>query len=184
MKPVHDPMRAPRLFHAAPIPHVEGGDLASHLIGTYGLLREWGNDAALCAAGLHHAAYGTAGFATALFDRRERALVAELLGTDVEALVYLYAACDRDYTYPRVDGRRRVVAYRDRFDGRHRELTTPEARALLELTLANELEIALRSPAFRERHRAYFADLFARAEPFLSQRGFACFISVFGRQVA
>jgi len=184
MTPIRDPMTTLRLFGADAIAHVDGSDLATHLIGTYGLLREWGNPAELCAAGLHHAAYGTAGFATALFDHRERSLVVEVLGAPVEALVYLYAACDRDFTYARIDARRRSVTYRDRFSGEARVLASDEARALLELTLANELEIALRSPAFRERHREDFQALFPRFEPFVSDRGFACFASVFGREVA
>lgn len=153
--------------------------LTEHLINTYGLLSDWKAADALCRAGLYHAAYGTDGFETTLVTLDNRAALADVIGADVEALVYLYAACDRRYTYEHAACRADRLDYRDRFNGRARLLDAAEARALCELTFANELEIAIRNPAFRARYRDEFLALFPRLRPLVSAAAFLCFSQVF-----
>jgi hypothetical protein len=66
----------------------------------------------------------------------------ELAGAEVESLVYLYASCDRRFAYPQL-GTPGPVAFRDRFSG---EILHPSGDALrdfVDITLANEIEIAL-----------------------------------------
>jgi hypothetical protein len=65
-------------------------------------------------AGLCHAAYGTDGFATALVSTSQRTQVQTVIGTDAEAIVYFYAACDRGAFYPAL-GHDDAPVFRDRF---------------------------------------------------------------------
>jgi hypothetical protein len=143
------------------------GSLIDHLSGTRQLLLAWGARPALADAGLFHAAYGTAGFDQALVGFDGRARIADLIGAEAEAIVYHYCACDRDQTWPRI-GREAPVPFSDRFTGS----TFPLAAGLLgdfcELTVANELEIAIRDAAFVARHGAELGELFVRFTPFIS----------------
>ncbi len=119
--------------------------LGVHLRGTEALLRAWGATDELALAGLVHAAYGTAGFDEALIgvDRRDELVAA--VGEAAEAVVYRYAACDRDDLYPQLEGDGPVV-HRDRFTGDERRLAEGEVRDFVDLTLANEVELACAAP--------------------------------------
>src|SRR5690242_5488183 len=83
------------------------GSLESHLLGTYSLLSEWGNPEFVCDAGLYHAVYGTQpmkelGIPHKDYSASDRPKIAAIIGPQAESLVYLYAACDRDYFYPNI----------------------------------------------------------------------------------
>jgi len=109
------------------------GHLLDHLVGTYALLREWGDGSELCMAGLCHAVYGTDGFAGALVDLGDRDQVRRMIGVDAERIVYFYASCDRAHLYPRAGYP--SITFRDRFTGL---VSVPDAtllRAFFELTL-------------------------------------------------
>ncbi|WP_217211218.1 DUF6817 domain-containing protein [Streptomyces sp. AC550_RSS872] len=155
-----------RKLGAADIAH-PGGTLVAHLQRVQGQLALWGARPALQVAGLCHAFYGTDGFPTALLSPRGRTELAEVIGAEAEAIVYLYASCDRKVTYPTLadaDG-----AFRNRFTGR---LHTPEPqlrRDFAELSAANELDLARIDPAFREKWGAELLALFARFQPLLSR---------------
>jgi hypothetical protein len=133
-----------------------GGTLLDHL----GRVRR--QLAAMC-----HAAYGTDGFDQWLLPVTERATLAGLIGDRAEALVHLYASCDRGAVYPRI-GRDRPVVFRDRFTGR--EHTPPDAdlRAFLEITAANELDVLAHNEELAERYGPGLRRLFARAGDLLS----------------
>ncbi len=156
------------------IPHLDG-DLLSHLVGTSGLLRAWDGSTSLVLAGLCHACYGTDGFPRPLLNLSERPVLEAAIGTGAESLVYLYASCDRSFFYP-VVGKVREPRFRDRFTGAIYAPRTTLIGQLLELTFANELEIARRSPAFVEENRASLEDLFSRCQGLVSDRAFACFL--------
>ncbi|MGR4850388.1 DUF6817 domain-containing protein [Streptomyces sp. LARHCF252] len=155
-----------RELGAADIAH-PGGTLVAHLQRVQGQLAEWGARPALQLAGLCHAFYGTDGFPTALLSPSSRTELAEVIGAEAEANVYLYASCDRQTTYPTLadaDG-----AFRNRFTGR---LHTPEAplrRDFAELSVANELDLARVDSAFREKWGAELLALFTRFRPLLSE---------------
>jgi len=115
-----------------------GGTLLTHLQRVAGSLEHQGADASMIAAGLCHAAYGTAGFPRALLELSERALLASWIGSQAESLVYLYCAFDRrgwsaDSGLP--------WTLHDRFSGALVKPPSRVRRALLELTLANELDV-------------------------------------------
>ena len=154
-----------------------GGNLRDHLERTAELLADFDSHPALCTAGLLHAAYGTDGFAQALLPLADRPLLEGLVGEEAERLVYLYAACDRRCFYESLlDGR---TDYRDRFCGTRRSLSPGEVRDLVELTFANELDLAHHDKSFRTRHGAVLVPLFRRCQRWASGRAYLCFSKTF-----
>ena len=155
-----------RELGAADIAH-PGGTLVTHLQRVQGQLAKWGARPARQVAGLCHAFYGTDGFPTALLSTESRTELAEVIGAEAEAIVYLYGSCDRKATYPALadpDG-----AFRNRFTG---QLHTPEPqlrRDFAELSAANELDLARIDSAFRKKWGAELLALFTRFQPLLSQ---------------
>ncbi|WP_030712386.1 DUF6817 domain-containing protein [Streptomyces sp. NRRL F-2580] len=144
-----------------------GGTLLTHLERVRGLLASWGARPALQRAGLCHAFYGTDGFPTALLPLARRAELAEVIGEEAEAIVYLYAACDRAASYPTLaDGE---AAFRDRFTGRVHSPAVQLRRDFAELSAANELDLARIDPAFREAWGAALLQLFGRFRGLLSE---------------
>lgn len=117
------------------------GPLLDHLERTELLLRRWGRSEMVSIAGLCHAAYGTDGFPTAFLTLEERGVLSGVAGADVEALVYLYACCDRGFAYPRISEGR--MDFRDRFTGRTFLPAEGELRDFIDLTLANESDVGL-----------------------------------------
>jgi hypothetical protein len=148
-----------RTLGAADVAHL-GGDLLAHLERTEAILHEWAAPEALALAGLCHAAYGTDGFPPSLLPLADRERLARVIGADAEALVYLYASCDRAAVYPQLG--EPAVGFRDRFTG---EVHHPDDTAIAdfaELTAANELEL-VRSGAIADPGTiAALADLFDR----------------------
>nr|WP_030500999.1 hypothetical protein [Micromonospora purpureochromogenes] len=137
---------------AADLTH-PGGTLLQHLIRVRRRLADWGAPYEVQLAGLCHAAYGTDGFARSLMSLGDRAVLAALVGERAEALVYLYASCDRAATYPRLGGDRRPV-FRDRFTGTDHDPATDNLRAFLEITAANELDVFEHNRELAIRHSA------------------------------
>ncbi|WP_432251474.1 DUF6817 domain-containing protein [Streptomyces sp. HNM1019] len=161
--------RAVALLHrlgAARIAH-PGGTLLAHLQRVRARLAAWGARPELQLAGLCHAFYGTDGFPVTLLPLDRRGELAAVIGTEAEAIVHLYASCDRKATYPALGAPGAV--FHDRFTGRAH---TPEPRQLrdfAELTAANELDLARRDPALRERYGPQLLALLTRVRPLLSR---------------
>ncbi|NQV28668.1 MAG: hypothetical protein HQ518_30315 [Rhodopirellula sp.] len=90
-----------------------------------------------------------------------------MIGEEAEELVYLYGSCDRGYLYSRIiEGR--PLEFRDRFTG---TVSIPESQRisdLLEITVANELEILNRKQELTVKERTYWLDLFEPSRPSLS----------------
>jgi hypothetical protein len=118
------------------------GTLLEHLMATEELLASWGSSEELCRAGLCHAVYGTDGFAPCLVPWEDRTVLARVVGGDVEESVYLYASCDRSFLYPQLS-RTGPVCFRDRFRDETFEPSDAALRDFVDLTLANELDVAL-----------------------------------------
>ena len=151
---------------AGQLPH-PGGTLLEHLLRVRRLLAEWGAGPDLQTAGLCHATYGTDGFATTLLPLTDRATLVALIGESAEALVYLYASCDRATVYPRIDGTA-AVAFRDRFTGREHHPSPAGLRAFLEITAANELDVLAHNAELAEQHGPGLYGLLKRAGSLLS----------------
>ena len=139
------------------------GDLRKHLRGTFERLEAWGRPEELCVAGLFHAVYGTFGLGDALLGVERRPEVIAIIGGRAEEIVYLYAACDRPYFYPRLV-RDDQPQYLDRFTSAVSSLTDEALGSFCELTLANELDVfASNGSAYLEQYGRYYVPLFSSA---------------------
>ena len=135
----HGADREPHLF----------GDLLSHLTGVEDLVRRWGDTDLLALAALGHATYGTDGFEPHILELSDRAVLAETIGPEAEDLVYFYASCDRDAFYPQLedpDSGFEDLSFRDRFTGIERVPPPDSVTRFVDLTYANEAELAASSP--------------------------------------
>jgi hypothetical protein len=172
-------LKALEALNAGNFEHVNG-QLISHLKNTYGYLLEWGNREALCVAGLYHAVYSTDGYTQQLIDINRRSDIIHLIGAEAENIVYHYAACDRSYFYSKI-GRSEGFLYHDRFTCEENSLERHLFCDLLELTLANEIEIVSNNSDFKEKYRAWYIELFNRFEPYVSCNAFQCYRDIFSR---
>jgi hypothetical protein len=150
---------------AAGISH-PGGTLLAHLERVSALLGQWGARPAVRLAGLCHAYYGTDGFPFMLGDLASRDELAAIIGEEAERLVYFYASCDRDFSYPHLA--EPAGPFRDRLTAT--VLSPPRAmrRDFAELTAANELDIAGVNPELRARYGPGLLRLFASWRGLLS----------------
>jgi hypothetical protein len=137
-------LRLLRALGAGGVAHLDG-TLLEHLERTESLLRSWGCSETVSIAGLCHATYGTDGFPVALLAIDRRQVLSEAVGSDVEALVYLYASCDRRSVYPVLaDGRR---DFQDRFTSQTFMAPEETLRDFVDLTLANESDVGIIGPS-------------------------------------
>ncbi|MFJ9544257.1 DUF6817 domain-containing protein [Streptomyces sp. NPDC101225] len=157
-----------REFGAEGIAH-PGGTLLAHLRRVQARLARWKARPALQLAGLCHAFYGTDGFPTALLPLDRRHELAAVIGAEAEAVVYLYASCDREATYPALH--QADAAFHDRFTGGSFVPALRMRRDFTELTAANELDLAAVDPAFRDRLGPALLTLFTRLQDLLSADG-------------
>ena len=144
-----------------------GGTLLDHLHRVRDLLAGWGADVDVQVAGLCHAAYGTDGFASSLLPLAERSTLRSLIGERAEALVYLYASCNRSAVYPRI-GRDTPVVFRDRFAEVELTPDVSDLRAFLEITAANELDVLAHNETLAAQHGEGLLRLLTRAGTLLS----------------
>ncbi|MGW7103313.1 DUF6817 domain-containing protein [Streptomyces sp. NPDC054838] len=147
-------------------PSIRGGTLGAHLQRVRQQLERWAARPALQLAGLCHAFYGTDGFATAPLPLAGRPGLVAVIGAEAESIVYLYASCDRAASYPTLGDTDAPV--RDRFTGRTFLPTLRQRRDFVELTAANELDIARVDPGFRAASGAGLLALFTRLQALLS----------------
>ncbi|WP_328405511.1 hypothetical protein OHS70_09285 [Streptomyces sp. NBC_00390] len=143
-----------------------GGTLLAHLRRVQARLAAWRARPALQLAGLCHAFYGTDGFPTGLLPPDRRADLSAVIGAEAEAIVYLYASCDRKATYPSLS--QADAAFHDRFTGRSHIPGPQLRRDFVELSAANELDLAHGDPAFRDEWGAELLGLFTRLQDLLS----------------
>ncbi|MGA4837686.1 DUF6817 domain-containing protein [Streptomyces sp. G45] len=143
-----------------------GGTLLAHLQRVRARLAAWEARPALQLAGLCHAFYGTDGFPTALLPLDRRPDLTAVIGAEAEALVYLYASCDREATYPALHLPDAPV--HDRFTGRSPTPSPPLRRDFAELSAANELDLASVDPAFRATWGPSLLTLFTRLQGLLT----------------
>ncbi len=148
---------------AAGVEHLQG-TLFEHLVNVETLLRQWGAPESLAIAGLCHATYGTDGFAPFLLGLQERSVLRGVIGNEAEETVYFYASCDRTVVYPRLGPP--PVTWRDRFSAGEFEATPAQLRDFVELTMANEVEIA--AAAGNPQEWTWLADFCRKVRPLAS----------------
>ncbi|WP_051813091.1 DUF6817 domain-containing protein [Streptomyces sp. NRRL S-340] len=154
-----------RDFGAESIAH-PGGTLLTHLRRVQARLATWKARPALRLAGLCHAFYGTDGFPAALLPLDRRDDLAAVIGAEAEAIVYLYASCDRKATYPTLH--QAGAAFHNRFTGRSHVPGPQLRRDFAELSAANELDLAVIDPAFRDKWGPALLALFTGVQDLLS----------------
>ena len=137
-----------------------GGSLYVHLHRVAKRLTTLGASETLVLAGLAHAAYGTDGFPTQLFDwRSERPVLESVIGAPAEQIVYRYCACDRETTWRDLAEHRTIS---DRFTGTSEELGTEDLRDFADLTLVNELDVLDHDPDQAAQLRSFLQELVPR----------------------
>lgn len=161
---------------AAGIDH-PGGTLAAHLARVEQRLTALGLPRAVQLAGRAHAVYGTDGFDVRLLGEDERPLLASVIGADAEALVHRYGACDRARTWAQLPVSGRCW---DRRTGAVEQLDAAGVRDLADLSLVNELDVAVHAPGFLDRHGEYFRRLTDAWTPVLTPAVATAARAVFG----
>lgn len=156
-----------------------GGTLYDHLWRVADGLAAWGAPPDVQLAGLCHASYGTDGFDNALVELADRATLIEVIGPAAEALVYRYGSCDRRAVYPRL-GDPGPVPFTDRFTGQVDQPTEAELRAMVEITVANELDVLAHNPALAAQHGAGLWRLFSGARARMSSAAWQSCLRLFG----
>jgi hypothetical protein len=137
-----------RAHDADTTPHIFG-DLLAHLLGVEALVREWGGSDLLALAALGHATYGTDGFAPSILELDQRRQLVDAVGPEAEAFVYFYASCSRGMFYPQLaapEGELEALTFRDRFTGAEFVPRAEYVTLFVDLTYANEVELACASP--------------------------------------
>ncbi|GAA0593756.1 hypothetical protein HPO96_06485 [Kribbella sandramycini] len=137
-----------------------GGSLYVHLHRVAKRLAGLGASETLVLAGLGHAAYGTDGFPTHLFDwQTERPVLESVIGADAEALVYAYGATDRETSWRDLAEHRTIA---DRFTGTSEELGSAALRDLVDLTIVNELDVLDHAPSLQAKLRPFLQEQIPR----------------------
>jgi hypothetical protein len=133
-----------------------GGSLYVHLHRVAKRLTTLGSSDTLVLAGLAHAAYGTDGFPTHLFDwQQERPVLEAVIGPEAELIVYRYGSCERETTWRDLAEHHTVT---DRFTGTSEELSGADLRDFVDLTIVNELDVLDHAPALTPKLRPFLQD--------------------------
>jgi hypothetical protein len=80
---------------AGELRHGGGRDLLDHLLGTYFILRRWGQPVWLAHAGLIHSVYSTEAYRQGLLAASRRTAVAAVAGARAERIAYLFCVTPR-----------------------------------------------------------------------------------------
>jgi hypothetical protein len=153
-----------RRREAASIEH-PGGTLADHLERVRERLAGLGAREDLQLAGLGHAVYGTDGFAVALLSVAHREAVRDMLGPEVELIIYRYGAADRKKTWSGLAATGQVW---DRFEGSVETLGPHELRDFVDLSIVNEIDVLAHSPELARTHGGRLAGVIAGWRPLAS----------------
>jgi hypothetical protein len=137
-----------------------GGSLYVHLHRVAKRLTTLGASDTVVLAGLAHAAYGTDGFPTHLFDwQTERPVLEAVIGPEAELIVYRYGSCERETTWRDLAEHHTVT---DRFTGTSEELSGADLRDFVDLTIVNELDVLDHAPALAPKLRPFLQDQIPR----------------------
>jgi uncharacterized protein DUF6817 len=148
-----------------------GGSLFDHLVGTREYLAEFGNEPAVCTAGLFHSIYGTEYYRVQSESLDNRVELAGVIGEFAEHLAFLFCVTDRTgfVAAARSSGPR----LQNRLDGTELTLERDTARALVEIEVANVVEQA--HPRYLgDDSRTFVRKLAADVEGLVSPGALAC----------
>lgn len=157
------------------IPH-PGGTLAGHLHRTGDMLRSWQAPTTLVDAGRLHTAYGTDSFSSSVADEAMRETIVAIVGNEAERVIELYCRCDRVRSYPTWQTDEPLLV--DRHNGKTEPLSDAMRRSLMELAVANELDVMKHSPEHRESIAQSKLPAFMPWHPFVSDGCRAAILSM------
>jgi hypothetical protein len=126
-----------RQLGTAAAPH-SGRTFLEHLTGTHDLLERWGNDPAVCAAGLFHSIYGTSAYELRSADLANRARIAGVIGWQAEELAFHFCTTDRRGFF--TEAGQAQPTLRARTDGAPVAVSVATIGALIEIEVANCIE--------------------------------------------
>lgn len=135
-----------------------GGTLLDHMHRTGDALQGWNAKDWIVDAGRMHAAYGTDGFALPE-PLATRSVIRCVVGAGAEELVHRYGSCERTASYPSFVTDRPFLL--DRITKHRTPLDSRDVRALVELTVANELDVFAHAPQLAALHGDEMTRLFA-----------------------
>jgi len=142
-----------------------GGTLGAHLHRVGDTLRRWGEEPSVVDAGRLHAAYGTQGFGVPSAELATRDHLLRFVNADAERLIELYCRCDRQPSYASWSSSAPVVVARE--GGANLSLKDAERRALIALTVANELDVMQHDRNLAQTHGAALKRIFMGWCPWL-----------------
>lgn len=111
--------------------------LHDHLVGTYNILKSWGNQEYVCLAGLFHSVYSTKNYMTALLSHENRYDVIQRIGPKAELLVFFFSFLAIENLKDATKNGNKVSVFLDQLEI---ELTALQYTQLVEITLANFIE--------------------------------------------
>ncbi|KWF03158.1 GNAT family N-acetyltransferase [Burkholderia pseudomultivorans] len=114
-----------------------GRTFLDHLLGVKDLLKRWGCDVDVQAAGLFHSVYGTNRFKTTLVGLHARPLVAQLIGREAEELAFLFCSSERPQAWLDACATGKLV---DRRSGKAKAVPKALLGRLIEMECANLIE--------------------------------------------
>ena len=159
-------------FGADENPH-SNATLLDHLVGTYSLLANWGNEESVSVGGLFHSIYGTQSYKIQSADLACRPAIANVIGNEAELLAYLFCVCDRRSFYAEI-GKDKPMLWNCVSD--HFEPSAPKlVRALVEIEAANIVEQTDAAVPIPRASLSIIRQAYARTEPYLSRGGSAAF---------
>jgi hypothetical protein len=132
--------------------------LLSHLIGTRGLLEQWGARPALCDAGLFHSVYGTEVYQLTTIPMTMRSRVQEVIGPEAEAVAWLFCVMKRETLKDNL-GREADLGVTNHLTGERCAITPEQFADLTNLMFANTLEVVRRLSVTNKNHREAVRDL-------------------------
>ena len=118
-------------------PH-SGRTLLEHLMGTYNLLEEWGNQKGVCVGGLFHSIYGTQYYTVQSTDLSDRKRIADVIGAQAEELAFLFCTTDRMGFFTEAHQANPMLV--DTATRKSVSVSTETLRDLIEIEVANRIE--------------------------------------------
>lgn len=145
--------------------------LAEHLVGTYDLLQRWGNDDAVCLAGLCHSIYGTRVFNIQCADFSSRKMIQGVIGPRAEELAYLFCVADRDGFFAAARSERPVI--HDAVSDTDVRIDRGTLASLLEIEAANIVEHLPRRGRSTRRDMRWYKNAFRACSTLISASALA-----------
>ncbi|MGJ8681767.1 DUF6817 domain-containing protein [Paraglaciecola sp.] len=117
--------------------------LIEQLESTRCLLKSWSASQVLQDAGLYHVAYCMERFDTPLFDLSRRQDVVEVVGPEVENIIYHYHACDNNLFFAKLAQDHSPTLFYDRYTNSQSPIGHMLIKDICELTAAIEIDKAM-----------------------------------------